>query len=175
MTDEIFDIVDSQDLVTGTAPRAVVHAKRLLHRAAHVLAFDAAGRLYLQRRAFTKECSPGLWDTSAAGHLASGEDYATAARRELEEELGVLPVGELTFLFKLPASEATGQEFVEIFRAEVTSDVRPDPVEIMDGRWCTTAEVTAWLAQAPAEFTGTFRLIWARLGETPSRAFTALR
>ena len=80
---------------SSAAPRSVVHARGLRHRAAHILAFDAGGRLYLQRRAFTKECSPGRWDTSAAGHLASGEDYATAARRELAEELGVAPLGAL--------------------------------------------------------------------------------
>ena len=164
MTDELFDIVDADDVVTGTALRSVVHATGLLHRAAHVLAFDAAGRLYLQRRSFTKECSPGLWDTSAAGHLGSGEAYATAARRELEEELGVAPLGELKFLFKLPASAATGQEFVEVFRALVEDAVTPDAHEIIDGRWCTPAEVDAWIQRAPDDFTGTFRLIWARLG-----------
>ena len=164
MQDELFDLVDEHDRVVGTASRGVVHAKGLRHRATHVLAFDAAGRLFLQRRAMSKECSPGLWDTSAAGHLASGEDYATAARRELQEELGVAPLGELRFLFKLAACAETGQEFVEVFRATVPDEVKPEPQEIMDGRWCTAAEIDAWLAARPAEFTGTFMLIWRRVG-----------
>ena len=164
MQDELFDLVDESDRVVGTASRGVVHAAGLRHRAAHVLAFDIKGRLFLQRRAFSKECSPGLWDTSAAGHLASGEDYATAARRELLEELGVAPLGELEFLFKLAASAETGQEFVAVFRTTVPDAVKPDPLEIIDGRWCTRAEIDAWLAASPEEFTGTFKHLWQRLG-----------
>lgn len=164
MHDEILDVVDADDRVIGSAARSVVHATGLRHRSAHVLAVDASGRLFLQRRAFSKECSPGLWDTSAAGHLASGEDYVVAARRELEEELGVTPIGSLDFLFELVASADTGQEFVQVFRALVPAEVQPDPVEIIDGRWCDPADITTWLLRAPGDFTGTFRLIWARLG-----------
>ena len=41
---EYFDIVNDRDVVIGRAPRAEVHAKRLLHRAVHILVFDRQGR-----------------------------------------------------------------------------------------------------------------------------------
>ena len=161
--DEWFDVVDANDVVIGEATRAVVHATGLRHRAVHVLVFRPDGRLYVQQRAFTKDNSPGLWDTSAAGHLERGEDYLAAALRELEEELGVGPDDGLLPLFKLDACEATGQEFVWVYRAEVSGALRPDPAEIIDGRWCSAAELNRWMAEAPEDFTPSFHLIWNRL------------
>jgi isopentenyl-diphosphate delta-isomerase type 1 len=161
--DELLDVVDAGDRVIATATRAVVHRDGLRHRAAHILLYDDTSRLYLQRRAFSKECSPGCWDTSAAGHLGAGESYATAAQRELEEELGIGGSPLLEPLFKLPASVDTGHEFVWVFRTTTTQSVRPDPDEIIDGRWCSEAEVTDWVAREPASFTGSFRLIWSLL------------
>ncbi len=161
--EEWFDVVDAADRVVGREPRSVVHARGLRHRAAHVLVFDDAGRLYLQRRAQSKECSPGRWDSSAAGHVESGEDYAAAALRELEEELGIRAEAALEPLFGIDASAATGQEFVRVFRTTTRQTPHPDPGEIIEGRWCTPAEVTAWLAREAAVFTASFREIWRRL------------
>lgn len=162
-SEELFDVVDEADVAYATAPRDVVHRDGLRHRAAHVLVYDEVGRLYLQRRSFAKECCPGCWDTSAAGHLGAGEDYPDAARRELCEELGLGDEHLLQPLFKLPASEDTGQEFVWVFRTTARAEIRPDPVEIIEGRWCDEAVLARWLATEPEAFTGSFRLIWARL------------
>lgn len=163
--EEWFDVVDAADRVVDRQPRRVVHARGLRHRAAHVLVFDDVGRLYVQRRALTKECSPGRWDTSAAGHVESGEGYAEAALRELEEELGIRAESPLEPLFGIDASPATGQEFVRAFRTTTTQIPRPDPGEIIEGRWCTPSEVTDWLRREPAAFTASFREIWRRLHE----------
>ena len=97
--EELFDVVNERDEVIGVAPRAQVHAEGLRHRAAHVLVFNPEGRLFVQRRSFAKDNSPGCWDTSAAGHLDAGEDYHAAALRELGEELGVAPDAPLEALF----------------------------------------------------------------------------
>src|ERR1700722_15312119 len=87
--DELFDVVDADDRVIGEAPRREVHARKLLHRATHVLVHDANGRLFLQRRSLGKDTFPGCWDSSCSGHLDAGEDYPEAARRELGEEIGL--------------------------------------------------------------------------------------
>ncbi len=159
---ELLDVVDTEDQVVAQASRRKIHGARLRHRAAHILVFNPAGEFFLQRRAWSKECAPGLWDTSAAGHLGAGESYADAATRELAEELGVPVARPLTRLFKLPATAQTGFEFVEVFMTTVTQPLTPDPAEIMDSRWCTLRGLEIWLASEPAAFTGTFQLIWAR-------------
>jgi len=96
---EFFDIVDDNDRVIGTAPRSECHGNpALVHRAAHVLVFNRAGQLLLQKRSPYKDIQPGRWDTSVGGHLDPGENYLEAAVREMGEELGLsgLP---LTFLY----------------------------------------------------------------------------
>ena len=87
--EEPFDVVDAQDRVIGRAPRREVHARRWRHRSIHVLVFNAAGRVFLQKRAQSKDSCPGRWDSSCSGHLDAGEDYDAAAVRELGEEIGM--------------------------------------------------------------------------------------
>jgi len=167
--EEWFDVVNEFDEVIGAAPRAQVHAEGLRHRAAHVLVFDPAGRLFVQQRAYTKDNSPGCWDTSAAGHLDAGEDYHAAALRELAEELGVAPDAPLEPLFRFEACAETGQEFVWVYRAVVSAPLRLEPSEIIDGRWCSLPELAAWRQRAPAAFTGTFHRIADALLANPQR------
>lgn len=157
---ELLDVVDAEDRVVGQAARALVHRHGLRHRAAHVLLYDPAGRLYVQQRAWTKDCQPGRWDCSAAGHLEPGETYAAAARRELAEELGIV-ASALEPCAALPAMPATGHEFVRVFRCVSTQAPRPDPVEIRQGRWLTPTALRAWMAAEPACFTAVLRVLLA--------------
>lgn len=87
--DEIFDRVDDHDRVVGHVRRGDAHRDpHLIHRSVQVLIFDDALRLLLQRRSDSKDLFPGYLCASASGHVIAGESYATAARREMAEELG---------------------------------------------------------------------------------------
>ena len=167
--EETFEVVDAADRVVGQAPRSEVHARGLRHRAAHVLVFDRAGRLYLQRRALGKDCQPGLWDSSAAGHLQPGEAYAVGARRELAEELRIHPPAPLAWLAAIAAAPETGWEFIHVFTVSTDEPVQPDPVEIMDGRWLAPSGVTRWMAAEPQAFTGSLHLIWRHWQDRSAR------
>src|SRR5476649_1887397 len=89
MAEEIFDIVNERDEGVGQNTRREVHALGLWHRAVHVLVFNARGEVFLQKRSMKKDIAAGKWDSSASGHLDSGEDYDACAVRELREELGL--------------------------------------------------------------------------------------
>jgi isopentenyldiphosphate isomerase len=89
--EELVDIVDDDDQVVATVTRAEMRAKRLQHRAVSIAVLSSDGRLLVHRRADTKDVWPGMWDLAAGGVVGAGEDYETAARRELAEELGVHP------------------------------------------------------------------------------------
>ena len=89
--EEVFDIVDHRDRVIGQAPRSKVHHLGLLHRAVHILVFNARGELFLQKRSMSKDTFPGAWDSSAAGHLDAAEGYEEAAWRELHARTRPLP------------------------------------------------------------------------------------
>lgn len=179
--DEIFDVVDGNDRVVGRATRAETHRKRLFHRAVHVLVFDARGNVLLQKRSAAKDTCPGLFSTSCAGHVDSGEDYAAAAERELREELGIsVPEGffgnESALLRHLPPCEATGFEHVNVYGlGNFTGTPAPNPAEIESVKWAAPEEVTRALAETPELFAESFRLVWRRLcapevlGETMRR------
>ena len=159
--DEIFDLVDSDDRVIGTARRADVHANGWLHRAVHILVRRRNGEIFLQKRSLSKDCHPGTWDSSASGHLDSGEYYLEAAVRELFEELGITARADaLTELGYLPTSDMTGQEFVRIYAFHHNGPFILHPDEIEEGKWISAAELDDWLNRRPGNFAPCFQLVW---------------
>lgn len=163
MNEEIFDVVDESDRVVGQLPRAEVHRRGLLHRAVHVFVFNAAGQVFLQKRSMAKDRQPGLWDTSSSGHVDSGEDYDTCARRELQEELGVELATTPTRLFKLPASAETDSEHVWVYRCQWDGPIKINLDEIESGEWLAPAELTRRLHVQPEIFASALRAIWPRI------------
>ena len=155
---EPFAVVDQDDRVIGAAPRAKVHGNNLLHRAVHILLFNDAGELFLQKRSRFKDRHPCVWDSSAAGHVDAGEEYDEAAQRELAEELGVQT--SLERVAKLPASERTGLEFIWLYRGRHNGPFRLARNEIELGAFFPTGVVTQWLAARPEEFAPGFAECW---------------
>jgi 16S rRNA (adenine1518-N6/adenine1519-N6)-dimethyltransferase len=153
---EVFDVVDADDAVTGRATRAEVHAQGFRHRAVHLLIFNRQGELFLQKRSHLKDVHPGLWDSSAAGHLDAGEDYEAAAGRELREELGI--DAELSEAGRIAACEGTGWEFVRVYTGTVEKprDIRYPPAEIETGAFFPLATVRTWTARRPEDFASGF-------------------
>jgi len=162
MPEEIFDVVDELDRVVGQAPRREVHARGLHHRAVHVIVHDETGRVFLQRRSRGKDTFPGRWDSSCSGHVDAGEDYITAARRELGEELGwhdaSLPLRPLV---KLPTSPMTGHEFIQVYLlGPVAGPFTLQPEEIEEGGWFAPGEILAWVEREPDAFASAAHHLW---------------
>jgi len=150
---EVFDVVDGADLVIGKASRAEVHGNPgLIHRVAHVLVFNAADSLFLQKRANSKDVQPGKWDTSVGGHLDSGEEYPAAAIREMREELGISGVTPRP-LYKYRHRNEYESEMVTTFLVTWDGAICVHPEEISEGRFWTLAEIDA---ADPAIFTPNF-------------------
>jgi len=160
--DELFDVVDEDDRVTGQAPRREVHARGWRHRAVHLLVVNRAGHLFLQKRSNAKDLFPGAWDSSAAGHVGAGEDYAGTAARELEEEIGCRPEKPPQPLFKIEARAETGQEFVWVYRVEAEGPFILQADEIECGDWFSPVAIERWIAERPVELAPAFLFIWPR-------------
>ena len=156
--DDLFPVVDEDDQLLGTAPRAEVHGNNLRHRAVHMLIFNDAGEVYLQKRSRHKDRHPLLWDSSAAGHVSAGEEYDEAARRELHEELGIDVA--LEKLLKLTAAEGTGQEFIWLYRGRHAGKLRINRNEIEYGEFFPAALVRDWLTARPGDFAPGFAQCW---------------
>lgn len=147
---EMFDVVNERNEVIGQAPRGEVHAKGLWHRAVHIFVFNKREELWLQQRSHLKDVHPLTWDSSAAGHLDAGEDYATAAVRELKEEVGITAPTEC--IATVPACAETGWEFVELHRAHHNGPMHFAPDEIATGAFFKTEDIAEWIAVRPQDF-----------------------
>ena len=168
MSEEIFDVVNERDEVIGRRPRHEVHRLGLMHRATHVLVFNSRGQVFLQKRSMKKDRQPGLWDSSASGHVDSGEDYDPCAVRELGEELGLRPSTPPRRLFKLSPSHHTDQEHVWVYRCEAEGPFTLHPDEIERGDWFTPESVTRWMAERPQDFASALLVIWKRVAPMAS-------
>jgi len=160
-SDEIFDVVNEADEIVGRATRAEVHARKLRHRALHVFVFDANGRLFLQERSHNKDSFPGRLDSSASGHVHSGESYEAGAVRELSEELGLEILAEdLKRHFKIEACSETDWEFVWTYSLQTRAPLRLHPLEIESGAFYLPGQIRAMLAQPPDKFAPSFRRVF---------------
>lgn len=159
---EIFDVVDDDDRVIGQATRAEVHARRLKHRAAHVLLFNSRGELFIQTRSATKDKYPGRYDSSASGHLASGEDYHGCAVRELHEELGLtIPPPDVRPVCQIAACEQTGWEFTRVFVVRGDHQPRVNPAEITAGGFWPMTRLRSAVESRPESFAPSFLRVFA--------------
>lgn len=157
---EIFDVVDEQDVVIGQMPRPTVHQLGLRHRATHMLVFNALGELFLQQRSMLKDMWPGVWDSSASGHVDSGEDYDACAIRELGEELGLITKAPPHRWFRLLASPETGMEFCWVYRLVHEGPFTLQASEVRGGAWFKPTTIDSWIERHPEDFASAFRVLW---------------
>lgn len=166
---ELLDIVDADDQVTGVATRGEIHARGLKHRAVHVLVLNKAGSVLLQKRSMQKDQCAGMWDTSCAGHVESGQSYQETAPRELQEELGFLPAEPLKTLFKMQPSNDNGHEFAMVYAIEYEGPFTAAEDEIDELRWFSQAEVDEWVdnlvVNDSQDLTSGFAEIWKQFRE----------
>jgi isopentenyldiphosphate isomerase len=124
--------------------------------------FNSRGEVFLQKRSMKKDRQPGVWDSSASGHVDSGEDYDTCAVRELCEEIGLSLAQPLERLFKINACEETDGEFVWVYRCQHDGPFELNPDEIDGGGWFAPEQVTRWMAERPQDFASALVLIWRK-------------
>lgn len=162
MSDEIFDVVNERDEVIGQMPRGEVHRQGLRHRAVHLMVYDRRGQVFLQKRSLQKDCFPGAWDSSAAGHLDSGESYDACVLREAREELGLHLAALPEKIMRIEACPETGMEFVWVYRVVAEGPFILHPDEIETGGWFAPNHLTEWIRRSPQEFAPSLLLIWER-------------
>jgi len=157
--EELVILLDEAGRPAGTMPKADVHGPDTpLHLAFSVYLFDSGGRLLVTRRALGKRTWPGVWTNSCCGHPAPGEDPAAAARRRLDQELGLRPARlELVlpdFTYRAVAADGVVEnEVCPVFFAHLDGDPEPtpaaDPGEVAEWRWVPWDQFRALAATAP--------------------------
>ena len=166
MKEELFDIVDDQGNVIGSAPRSKCHGDpSLIHRTAHVFVFHPDGnKILLQLRRKDKDIQPGKWDTSVGGHLDLGEDFETAARRELKEELGYAGNADLNHLFDSRIRNEIESENTRVYSVVSSGPFDFQKSEIEEIRFWTFEEIDQELAAGGETFTPNLCIELQKLG-----------
>jgi isopentenyl-diphosphate Delta-isomerase len=149
-------LIDEADAALGEGEKLDVHRQGALHRAFSVFAFNAAGELLLQRRAWSKYHSGGLWTNTCCGHPRPGEETAGAARRRLGEELGIgcgelRPAGVLRYRAEI--KDLVENELDHLLVTTVSEEPQPDPDEVVEWRFIAPDELSAWIDKRPEDFT----------------------
>jgi isopentenyldiphosphate isomerase len=143
--DELFFIVDENDQPQPPLPRKLVHGHGVWHRVSHVWIVNDAGQILCQQRALNKELAPGCWEPFFGGHLSPDESYEDAAKREVQEELGIA-VADLRQIKINKFTHPTGynNEFQAVFATHWQGDaaaLKFDESEVAQVAWRPQAEV----------------------------------
>jgi|SRR6516162_4690502 len=155
-SDEPLILVDEGNRALGTATKLAIHQAGLLHRAFSIFMVDARGRMLLQRRNPRKYHSGGLWANSCCGHPRPGERTVTAARRRLNEELGISDPLEFGFFARYSAELDHGMqenELVYVYFGRLRSATKPDPAEVSGLDFVSLAEIKRRIGAKPSAFT----------------------
>jgi len=152
--------VDKDDNIIGAGSKEEAWKNGIIHRIARIFLFNSKEELLITKRADNLSSLPGKWDQSAAGHVDEGENYATAAKRELEEEVGVKDI-ELEekgkfFTDETDESGKIKKRFSMLYIGHYDGEVTPNPKEVSKIQWINLEKLNAWMDERPNEFTAGF-------------------
>lgn len=164
--EQMLVLVNEQDEPMGLMEKMEVHRKALLHRAFSVFLFNSQGQMLLQRRAFEKYHSGGLWTNTCCSHPYPDESPVQAATRRMREELGFEAAVEPAFHFIYKAAldnELTEYEFDHVMVGTYDGQVFPNKEEVVDYRYVNMADLRDSIDNQPQQYTAWFKIAFPLL------------
>lgn len=165
MIEEVI-LVDKNDVALGTMEKLEAHQKGILHRAFSVFIFNSQNQLLLQRRALNKYHSAGLWTNTCCSHPRPGETNLEAAKRRLNEEMGILTdiAFKTTFIYKTEFDNGlTEHELDHVFVGTYNANPKINTEEVCEFIWLSINEVKEKIKTKPADFTSWFKIAIEKL------------
>ena len=170
--EQMIVLVDELDQETGIMEKMEVHRKALLHRAFSVFVFNSKGEMLLQRRAFSKYHSGGLWTNTCCSHPFPGESVEMAAKRRLVEELGFQTDVKMAFNFIYKAeldNELTEYEFDHVLIGEYEGGLVTNKNEVGDCCYRSMDDIRSDMSLHPNKYTAWFLIVFPMLEEYLSK------
>jgi len=163
MEDELLDIVDEKDNIVGQKWRSAYLREGLSEgqsvRVINILLFNSKGQLLVPKRSMNRRAFSGCYDFSCGEYVQAGEDYFTAAKRGIKEELGLVNV-ELEELGKLSKKEGVSS-YMKVYRVMYGGEITNYDREGIDElNYLFPKEVERLYHQNPKKFKDDFAVVF---------------
>jgi isopentenyl-diphosphate delta-isomerase len=161
-------LVTEQDEVIGKMEKLEAHQKGVLHRAFSVLVFNDQHEMLLQRRAFGKYHSEGLWTNTCCSHPMPGESILEAAHRRLLEEMHLECPLEPAFHFLYHAeldNQLIEHELDHVVIGYTNETPHLNTEEAIAFRWMSLDAISEDMEEHPDKYTYWFKLIMHNYSE----------
>ncbi len=128
---ELIDIVNDRNAVIGRISKDQLYDGPNNHRIVHVLIYNDKGEIALQLRSRMVAFLPSHWTTVVGGHVQAGETVEQAAKREMNEEIGlVAPIKKLFEIIYVPPRVPGMKKFLTVFKTTHNGPFSPNPEDV---------------------------------------------
>ena len=156
-------LVDKNDTQIGLMSKLDAHKKGILHRAFSVFVLNNNNELMLQKRAYNKYHSGGLWTNTCCSHQREGENSIEAGKRRLLEEMGFETELKIitSFIYKVEFENGlTEHEFDYLLIGKYIKSPVINKQEVADWKWMKVELIADDIKLNPNNYTSWFKIIF---------------
>jgi isopentenyl-diphosphate delta-isomerase len=149
-------LVNENDEEIGFGDKLPVHQNAQLHRAFSIFVINSQDQLLLQRRAYHKYHSGGLWANTCCSHPIRGEKQEHTIHRRLMEEMGFDCELQHMFHFIYRAkldNDLTEYEYDHVYLGKFEGTPIPNPEEVVAWKWMDLHHVKRDIQEQPDSYT----------------------
>lgn len=154
-------LVDERDIQIGVYDKLKAHKEAKLHRAFSVFVFNSMGQLLLQKRAYNKYHTGGLWSNTCCSHPINGENVLEAAKRRLLEEINLkCDLSELfSFCYKVDLHELYEYEYDHVLIGYCDLEPIINEEEVCEYKWVDFNKILKDINESSSKYTYWFKHI----------------
>ncbi|HYG04668.1 MAG TPA: isopentenyl-diphosphate Delta-isomerase [Chryseosolibacter sp.] len=164
-------LVDEDDNAIGSMDKMEAHRQGKLHRAFSVVLYNAKGEMLLQKRAANKYHSAGLWTNACCSHPKPDEPVQLAARRRLNEEMGIdaNPAFAYKFIYRAELEcELVEYEYDHVFVGTFEGEPQINPNEVAEWKYANVDWLRQDVKKNAERYTFWFKLILEHPAAAPA-------
>jgi len=156
-------LVDKNDTQIGLMSKLDAHKKGVLHRAFSVFVLNNNNEIMLQKRAYNKYHSGGLWTNTCCSHQREGENSIEAGKRRLLEEMGFETQLKIitSFIYKVEFENGlTEHELDYLLIGKYLKSPVINKQEVADWKWMKVELIADDIKLNPNNYTSWFKIIF---------------
>ena len=156
-------LVDKNDTQIGLMSKLDAHKKGILHRAFSVFVLNNNNEIMLQKRAYNKYHSGGLWTNTCCSHQREGENSVEAGKRRLLEEMGFETELKIitSFIYKVEFENGlTEHELDYLLIGKYLKSPVINKQEVADWKWMKVELISDDIKLNPNNYTSWFKIIF---------------